>query len=82
MVSLEEIKAIIGEVLQITDRLDALGADGILLGGIPELDSMAIVSILTTIEERYGIIIDDDEMGADQFKTIRSLFEFVDAKVG
>ena len=82
MVSLEEIRAIIGNILQIPDRLDALEVDAPLLGGIPELDSMAVVSILTTIEECYGIVIDDDEIGAEQFRTIGNLFEFVDSKVG
>lgn len=81
MVSLEELKALIGEVLQISDRMDKLGENDILLGGIPEFDSMAVVSLLTVIEENYGIMIDDDEVSADNFETIGSLLEFVNSKV-
>ena len=81
MVSLEELKGIVAGILQIGDRLDALGPDAALLGGIPEFDSMAVVSILTTIEESYGVIIDDDEVSAEAFETLGSLLEFVNAKL-
>lgn len=81
MVSLEELKALIGEVLQISDRMDKLGENDVLLGGIPEFDSMAVVSLLTVIEENYGIMIDDDEVSADNFETIGSLLQFVNSKV-
>jgi acyl carrier protein len=81
MVSLEEIKSIIGEVLQVSGSIEGLGTDATLLGGIPEFDSMAVVSILTAIEENYGVIIDDDEISAEQFETIGSLLEFVNSKL-
>jgi acyl carrier protein len=81
MVSLEELKALIGEVLQISDRMDKLGENDVLLGGIPEFDSMAVVSLLTVIEDNYGIMIDDDEVSADNFETIGSLLQFVNSKV-
>ena len=81
MVSLDEIKAIIGEVLQIGDRIEALDAGDPLLGGIPEFDSMAVVAILTTIEDNYGVIIDDDEVSAENFESITSLLDFVNSKV-
>lgn len=81
MVSLEELKALIGEVLQIPDRMEKLGENDILLGGIPEFDSMAVVSLLTVIEDNYGVMIDDDEVSADNFETIGSLLQFVNAKV-
>ena len=81
MVSLEELKGIVAGILQIGDRLDALGPDAALLGGIPEFDSMAVVSILTTIEENYGVIIDDDEVTAEHFETLGGLLEFVNTKL-
>ncbi len=48
-----------------------------LLGDIPELDSMAVVGILTAIEDETGIAIPDDEVSADAFLTFHSLEEFV-----
>ena len=82
MVSLEELKAIVAGILQVGDRLDSLGPDSALLGGVPEFDSMAVVSILTTIEENYGVIIDDDEVSAEVFESLGSLRNFVNAKLG
>jgi acyl carrier protein len=82
MVSLDELKAIVAGILQVGDRLEALGPDAALLGGIPEFDSMAVVSILTTIEESYGVVIDDDEVSAESFETLGSLLDFVNGKLG
>ena len=82
MVSLEELKTLIGEVLQISDRMENLGENDALLGAIPEFDSMAVVSLLTVIEENYGVMIDDDDVSAENFETIGSFLQFVNAKVG
>jgi len=79
MLSLEEIKAVIGEVLQIPEVMAGLDADSALLGAIPEFDSMAVVSILTTIEENYGLIINDDEVTAEIFETVGSLLDFINS---
>jgi acyl carrier protein len=81
MVSLDELKAIVAGILQIGDRLNTVGPEAMLLGGIPEFDSMAVVSILTTIEENYGVTIDDDEVSAESFETLGTLLEFVNAKL-
>lgn len=81
MVSLEELKALVASILQIGDGLDDLGPDAALLGGIPEFDSMAVVSVLTTVEENYGIVIDDDEVSAENFETLGSLLEFINSKL-
>lgn len=51
------------------------------LGVIPEMDSMSVVGILTTLEEQYGIIVDDDEVDAEVFATVGSLTSFVESKI-
>jgi acyl carrier protein len=81
MVTLDDLKALIGEVLQIPDRLQNMREDAALLGGIPEFDSMGVVSVLTVIEENYGVMIDDDEVSAENFETLGSLLQFVNSKV-
>ena len=57
-------------------------ADTALLGNLPELDSMAVVSIITALEEHYGFAVADDEISADTFSTLGSLAEFVEGKLG
>lgn len=82
MISLDDIKTVIGDVLQIGDRAAALDADSPLLGAIVEFDSMAVVSVLTTIEDQFGVLIDDDEVSAEAFETLGSLTDFVNSLAG
>lgn len=78
----EELKDILADVLSLGERAARLDADTPLLGSLPELDSMAVVSLLTTIEERFGIAIGDDEIDAETFATFGSLTAFVQQKLG
>lgn len=76
-----DIIELINEVLQLDSSVTALDEDTALLGAIPEFDSMAVVTILTSLEEQYGIVIEDDEVDAELFETVGSLAQFVDHKV-
>jgi acyl carrier protein len=60
----------------------ALTAGTPLLGSIAELDSMAVVSILTALEERFGFAIDDDEVEGRTFESVGTLTRFVQDKLG
>jgi acyl carrier protein len=75
------VREILRHTLNLAQRADMLEAATPLLGSIPELDSMAVVAVLTAIEEQYGVVIDDGEISAQVFETVGSLAEFVDAKV-
>ena len=81
MVSLEDIRQIVGDVLQLGSRANELAADTPLMGGIPEFDSMAVISVLTAIEERYDIFVDDDEITAEVFESLGTLKDFVELKL-
>lgn len=72
---------ILRSTLQLGSRADSLTADSPLLGAIPELDSMALVAVLTAIEDRYGVSIDDDEVSVEIFATVGSLSEFIEGKI-
>lgn len=76
-----EIKTLLKETLQL-DEVDSWDDDTEILGAIPEFDSMAIVTILTMVEENYGIMIEDDEVSAEVFETLGSLVGFISEKVG
>lgn len=78
----DDVKNVLSSVLQSPDTIDHLTMDSPLLGAIPEMDSMAVVSILTALEEQYGFIVDDDEIDAAVFETVGSLVRFVEHKVG
>ncbi|GAA4760823.1 hypothetical protein GCM10023350_53930 [Nocardioides endophyticus] len=66
--------------LGIEERRADLSAGTELLGGIPELDSLALVELVVVIEERFGIAIDDSEFTGEVFETLGSLAAFVTAK--
>jgi acyl carrier protein len=76
---LTEVRDVLRETLQLSESL-LLTTDTQLLGSIPELDSMAVVSVLTALEDRFGFTIEDDEISAETFATVGSLVEFVAAK--
>lgn len=78
----QRLKKILADTLQLGTRADALTADSRLLGAIPEFDSMAVVTVLTMIEDEFGISVGDDEVSADAFETLGALTAFVEAKVG
>lgn len=56
--------------------------DTLLLGAVPELDSMAVVTLITTMEDRFGISVEDDEISGETFASVGSLADFVANKMG
>jgi len=77
----QKIIRILGHVLQLGDRGINFNNSTLLLCHVPEFDSMAVVSVLTAIEEEFGIIVDDDEISASVFETVGSLVSFVESKL-
>ena len=78
---LEEIKTILADVLSLGAAKDTLTEQSTLLGSIPELDSMAVVSLIAALEEHFDIVVDDDEISATTFETLGSLNAFVQQKL-
>ena len=81
MQHLEEVKNILSDVLSLGERKNSLNEDSILLGNLPELDSMAVVNVITALEDHFGITVDDDEISASTFETLGSLVRFVEQKL-
>lgn len=77
----DDVKNILVDVLGLEGMRDTLNADTVLLGNLPELDSMAVVNLIGALEEHFGIVIDDDEISASTFDTLGSLGAFVDHKL-
>ena len=77
----QEVVRTLYAVLSLDPSRVTLGPDTELLGSIAELDSMAVVSILTALEERFDFIIDDDEVEGRTFATVSSLVAFVRSKL-
>lgn len=76
-----EVLQILDEVLSLGGRTKAFERETPLLGAIPELDSMAVVSLITSMEERLGVVVDDDDIDGATFATVGSLCDFVASKL-
>lgn len=76
------------ELLKLVDSTLNLGGRGLafddatpLMGAVPELDSMGVVSLLTAFEERLGFAVEDDEIDGSIFETFGTLLKFVTGKL-
>ena len=78
---LDDVRNILIDVLSLGEAGKALDEQSALLGSIPELDSMAVVNLITALEEHFGMVIDDDEISAGTFETLGSLSAFVQQKL-
>ena len=76
-----EVLSILDEVLSLKGRAASFTLETPLLGAIPELDSMAVVALITTMEERFGFIVDDDEIDGASFASVATLVDFVQGKL-
>lgn len=61
-------------------RVAEFEAETGLFGHLPELDSMAVATLFTDIEDRLGIVIEDDDVDGEMLETYGSLLAFIEAK--
>lgn len=80
MTKLDEVKAVLVSTLGIEDRAGSIDASTPLFGGIPELDSLAVLELVTSIEDEFEITIEDEEFSGEIFETLGSLTSFVESK--
>jgi acyl carrier protein len=69
------------DALHLGERAGQLTDSSRLLGGIPEFDSMAVVTVITMMEDEFGITVNDDELSAEVFETVGTLTRFLEGKL-
>jgi acyl carrier protein len=78
----QTVRSVLRDVLSIdATRADTFTASTELFGALPELDSMAVAGLLTELEDRLGIVIDDDDVDGDLLATFGSLTDYAVRKV-
>lgn len=78
----QQLKALIADVLGIAPAQAAAFDDATgLFGHLPELDSMAVAGLLTEMEDRLGIVIEDDDVDGEMLETYGGLRAFARAKL-
>lgn len=76
-----KLRKILEEVLGLKPgQADSFTAETGLFGELPELDSMAVAGLLTEMEDRFDIVIDEDEIDGEIFATYGALLDFTEAK--
>jgi acyl carrier protein len=71
------LRAVLADVLGLDPvRVAAFDEATPLFGALPEFDSMAVAGLLTELEERLGILIEDHEVDADMMETFGALLTF------
>lgn len=77
------VRGVLVDVLGLSaERADGFDADTPLFGALPELDSMAVAGVLTELEDRLGILIEDDEVDGEMLETFGQLVAFAQSKAG
>ncbi|MCW3835558.1 acyl carrier protein [Sphingomonas canadensis] len=77
------VRAVMADVLGLdAARVAAFTDDTPLFGALPELDSLAVAGLLTELEDRLGILIEDDEVDGEMLETFGSLKRFAAEKAG
>ena len=75
------LRAVLVDVLGLNrDRVSRFDQATPLFGALPEFDSMAVAGLLTELEERLGILIEDHEVDADMLESFGSLLSFAKLK--
>jgi acyl carrier protein len=77
----EQVLMLLQQVLQLPQGCMGLQDNSRLIGALPEFDSMAVVTLITALEEQFCFVIDDDEIDSRVFASVGSLLAFVDQKV-
>lgn len=78
--TLDGVKGVLVETLGIEERADELDAASELFGSLPELDSLAVLELVSKLEDRFGIAVEDEEFSGEIFETLGSLTAFVESK--
>ena len=75
------LRAVLADVLGLDEaRVDRFDESTQLFGALPEFDSMAVAGLLTELEERLGILIEDHEVDTEMLESFGSLLAFLRAK--
>lgn len=77
----KQLRRILTDVLGLKPgQADDFDTDTGLFGHLPELDSMAVAGLLTEMEDRLDIVIEDDEVDGELLESFGNLLAFAEAK--
>jgi len=81
MAIIEDVIKVLAESMELGERTAKLNANTLLFGEMPEFDSLALVVVVTSLEERFDLQVDADDLDETVFETIGSLTAFVERQI-
>jgi acyl carrier protein len=75
------VKATVIETLELHDREAMISSDTLLFGSMPELDSLALVDLITALEIRFGFEMEDEDISAAVFESVGSLAAHIELRL-
>ncbi len=73
------VRALLVDVLGLkTERVATFDDQTELFGALPEFDSMAVATLLTEMEERLGILIEDEDVEAEDLMSFGRLLSLAE----
>lgn len=82
MQTVAQLLRLLDDTLNLQGRTATFNESTRLMGAVPEMDSMGVVTLLTAFEEQLGLSVDDDEIDGGLFETVGSLLAFINGKLG
>lgn len=79
---LPDVLRVLDDALQLQGRSASFDASTPLLGALPELDSMAVLALVSGLEAHFGIAFSDDQLSGSSFATVGSLCTLVQEALG
>ncbi|WP_448661037.1 acyl carrier protein [Sphingomonas sp. CJ20] len=71
------VRGVLRDILGLSEeRVAAFREETPLFGALPELDSLAVAGVLTELEDRLGILIEDDEVDGEMLESFGALTAF------
>lgn len=77
MTHLPDVLRVLEEALQLQGRSASFTPETPLMGALPELDSMAVLAVITGLEAHFGIAFRDDQLSGASFASVGSLCDLV-----
>ena len=73
------LRSLLVDVLGLSpERVAKFNDETELFGALPEFDSMAVATLLTDMEERLGILIEDEDVEAEDLMTFGRLLSLAE----
>jgi acyl carrier protein len=74
---LTAVLRVLDDALQLQGRSTSFNPETPLMGSVPELDSMAVLAVITGLEAHFGIAFRDDQLSGASFASVGSLCDLV-----